>query len=144
MPQSFSMVCRQMSWTISILLQSCKSWSTFWPPLVGQFSNCFSLIHSFQQTLCPVFSLLCTWYSLWETSLLCWSPKNMSSSSDESFTCIEICLTAPARPYFSTINYIFISEGFCLLSYCSFHLSSRASGWLFRTSRSILIYNRQI
>ena len=41
MPQSFSMVCRQMSWTISILLQSCKSWSTFWQPLVGQFSNCF-------------------------------------------------------------------------------------------------------
>ena len=40
MPQSFSMVCRQMSWTISILLQPCKSWSTFWPPSVGQISNC--------------------------------------------------------------------------------------------------------
>ena len=93
----------------------------------------FSLFHSFQQTLCQVFSLLCTWYSLWETSLLCWSPKNMSSSSDEYFICIEICLRAP--PYFSTINYIFISEGLCLLSCCSFHLSSRASGWLFRTSR---------
>ena len=40
MPQSFSVVCRQMNWTISILLQPCKSWSTFWQPLVGQISNC--------------------------------------------------------------------------------------------------------
>ena len=36
---------------------------------------------------------------------------------------------------FSTINFIFISEGLCLLSYCSFHLFSRASGWLLRSSR---------